>query len=102
MNRTRQPLRISAAVELLSLAVLLGNLATAHVPAVAALAGPIHGCAYLFTIIATVRDPRRTPATVVVAFLPGVGGLLALQRLTSAERHGEPASAASPHGGSPG
>jgi hypothetical protein len=75
-------LRIAAAVELASLVVLLGNLFTAHLPAISSLAGPIHGCAYLFTVIAVARDPRRTPAAIVLALLPGVGGLLALRRLT--------------------
>ncbi|MCC5576519.1 DUF3817 domain-containing protein [Microtetraspora sp. AC03309] len=83
MNRTRQPLRIAAAVELASLLVLLGNLATAHLPAISSLAGPIHGCAYLFTVIATARDPQRTPVAVGLALLPAVGGLLALRRLTT-------------------
>ncbi|MGW1102403.1 hypothetical protein [Streptomyces sp. NPDC002540] len=45
MDRNRTPLRIAAVVELVSLTVLLINLATLHYPAVASLTGPIHGCA---------------------------------------------------------
>ena len=76
---------VVAGVELVSLVVLLANLATVHWPAVAAAVGPVHGCAYLVVIIlafARTRDAR----TRLVAVLPGVGGLLALRRLTPAER----------------
>ncbi|MGG2461340.1 DUF3817 domain-containing protein [Streptomyces sp. RGM 3693] len=78
----RRPLRTAATVELISLIVLLTNLATVHLPAVASLAGPLHGCAYLFTIGAVARDPQRTGRPVILACLPGIGGLLALHRLT--------------------
>jgi hypothetical protein len=73
-------LRTAALVELVSLALLLINLATVHRPAVAALLGPIHGCAYLFVIGATIRESRATP-TRLRAIVPGIGGLLVLQRL---------------------
>ncbi|WP_347404443.1 DUF3817 domain-containing protein [Streptomyces sp. MST-110588] len=89
MHRTGAPLRIAAAVELASLIVLLGNLATVHLPAVTTLMGPVHGCAYLFTVVATARDPRRTFAAVASSLLPGVGGLLAVRLLNRAtERAG--------------
>ncbi|MFB7631124.1 DUF3817 domain-containing protein [Streptomyces sp. NPDC056149] len=80
---TRRPLRAAATVELASLIILLTNLATLHLPAVSSLAGPLHGCAYLFTIGAVARDPHRTGRSVLLACLPGIGGLLALRRLTS-------------------
>ncbi|WP_433444500.1 hypothetical protein [Nonomuraea sp. CA-141351] len=84
MSRTARPLRIAAAVEFASLIVLLGNLATVHLPAVSSLAGPIHGCAYLFTVVAAARDPRRTLVAAALAWLPGIGGLLSLRRLDKA------------------
>ncbi|MEV5597186.1 DUF3817 domain-containing protein [Streptomyces sp. NPDC052496] len=94
VRRDRQPLRTAATVELVSLVILLANLVTAHLPAVSSLAGPLHGCAYLFTVIATARDPRRSPAAVALSLLPGVGGLLALRSLTRAtERGGRSAEA---------
>ncbi|MFH8409302.1 DUF3817 domain-containing protein [Streptomyces sp. NPDC018019] len=87
VHRDHQALRIAATVELASLVVLLGNLATAHLPAISSLAGPLHGCAYLFTVVATARAPQRTAAAVVLSLLPGIGGLLAVRRLTrGAER----------------
>ncbi|TDP92788.1 DUF3817 domain-containing protein [Labedaea rhizosphaerae] len=77
-------MRIAAGVELVSLVVLLANLATVHWPAVAAAVGPTHGCAYLLVVILTFARTRdvRTRAMSVV---PGVGGLLALRQLATAE-----------------
>ena len=82
-------LRIAALVELVSLVLLLANLATVHWPPVASLLGPVHGCAYLFVIGATLQATRdrRTRLTAVV---PGIGGLLVLRRLGAG---GEPADA---------
>ncbi|MFY1673048.1 DUF3817 domain-containing protein [Plantactinospora sp. WMMB334] len=73
-------LRLAAGAELATLAILLTNLATAHWPQVSSAIGPIHGCAYLFVIVLTVRlsRVRRTRATAVV---PGIGGLLVLRQL---------------------
>ncbi|WP_208762343.1 hypothetical protein [Microbispora bryophytorum] len=42
----------AAAAELGSLAVLLANLATVHLPPVSSLVGPLHGCAYLVVVVA--------------------------------------------------
>jgi hypothetical protein len=73
--------RVIAAVEFLSLLALLVNLATAHLPVITSLGGPIHGCAYLFVVVATLRNPTvSTSTTKVLAWLPGVGGLLVLRR----------------------
>ncbi len=87
----RQLLRIAASVEFVSLIVLLANLATVHWPAVSSLTGPIHGCAYLFVIIATVSEAQATRQMKTLAFLPGIGGLLVLRQLTKgseyADRH---------------
>lgn len=82
MPHPPRPLRIAATAELTTLIVLLTNLATAHLPSVSSVAGPAHGCAYLFTVIAVARDTLRTPRAIVLSLLPGVGGLLALRQLT--------------------
>lgn len=74
-------LRAAAHVELASLTLLLANLATVHLQPVAALLGPLHGCAYLFVLGAAWRAEPATPAARAVAFVPGVGGLLAWRRL---------------------
>lgn len=68
--------RAVAAVEFVSLLVLLANLATLHLPAITSLGGPTHGCAYLFVVVATLRNPTATRTAKVMAWLPGVGGLL--------------------------
>lgn len=74
-------LRAAAMAEPVTLAALFANLATYHWPAVAALLGPLHGCAYLYVAIAVARDPDASPRTRVIAFVPAIGGLLALRRL---------------------
>jgi hypothetical protein len=66
-------------VELVTLLVLLVNLATVHLPAISSLCGPTHGCAYLFVVVATLRDPSATTAMKIMAWLPGIGGLLVLR-----------------------
>lgn len=73
-------LRIASAVELASLAVLLANLATAHLRPVSSLVGPLHGCAYLWVVIAVYRTGGSTSAR-IRALVPGIGGLLAMRRL---------------------
>lgn len=74
-------LRVAAATEAATLLILLVNLATAHVPAVAAAVGPVHGAAYLAAIVAALLTPDAPAAARWWAALPGVGGLLALRRL---------------------
>nr|PPQ57232.1 DUF3817 domain-containing protein [Streptomyces sp. QL37] len=89
-----RPLRIAAHAELVSLAVLLANVATAHLRPVSSLMGPAHGCAYLFVVIATWRLGRATTAVRAVAVVPGIGGLLALRLLGR-----RPGPAPAPQGG---
>jgi hypothetical protein len=91
VDRNRTPLKIAALVELISLVVLLTNLAVVHNASVASLTGPIHGCAYLAAISSVFRDPLRRGAIVVLAFIPGVGATLALRQLSSAEKSVAPA-----------
>ncbi|MEV6630397.1 DUF3817 domain-containing protein [Actinoplanes sp. NPDC051470] len=78
-------LRTAAIVELLSLAVLLTNLATVHVPAVASLVGPIHGCAYLL-VIGAAWHLTRSARTTLLAVIPVIGGLLALRATSRSDR----------------
>ncbi|MFE5621907.1 DUF3817 domain-containing protein [Streptomyces virginiae] len=73
-------LRIAAQVEAVSLALLLANLLTVHTEAVASLGGPVHGTAYLIVIL-TVRQASPEPSARSRAWIPGVGGLLALRQL---------------------
>jgi hypothetical protein len=68
-------LRIAAAVELISLVILLVNLATVHWAPLASLLGPIHGCAYL-AVIGAAWPVTRSRRARLLAFVPGIGGLL--------------------------
>ncbi|WP_235875026.1 hypothetical protein [Saccharopolyspora aridisoli] len=71
-------LKIAAAVEALTLVLLLGNLVTVHVPELSSSLGPVHGAAYLITIAAApAAIPTRARWLVLI---PGIGGLLALSR----------------------
>ncbi|MGH4031666.1 DUF3817 domain-containing protein [Actinomycetota bacterium Odt1-20B] len=83
MRTLRPPrtLRIAATAEALSLAALLVNLFTAHVPSLSALLGPLHGTAYLVVIASAWALPRATaPGARWRAVVPGIGGVLALRR----------------------
>ena len=84
MRSSARPLKIASALEPISLAILLLNLALGNAQSVATAVGPIHGCLYLFVIIATARDPRTTPRITALSVVPGIGGLLALRRLGAA------------------
>lgn len=75
--------RIAAFAELVTLVVLLANLATVHLKPVTSLIGPTHGCAYLVIVLATWRNSAAATAAKVVALLPGIGGLLVLRQLAS-------------------
>jgi hypothetical protein len=83
-------LRVAARVELLSLLVLLVNLATVHLAPVATLLGPLHGCAYLVVAGAAWQATRRRRPR-LLAFVPGVGGLLAERALRPDRRAGSAA-----------
>ncbi|KAF4406669.1 MULTISPECIES: DUF3817 domain-containing protein [Streptomyces] len=86
-------LRFAAAAEAVSLTILLLNLLTTHTEAVASLVGPLHGTAYLVTVVAVwqIPDTRGTGARWRAA-VPGIGGLLAVRRL----RHDRSAPPAGP------
>lgn len=77
-------LRVAAGVEAGSLALLLLNLATVHLDAVAGLVGPLHGAAYLGVIGSTLLLPVRRGVR-LRALVPGVGGLLALRAIRGSD-----------------
>ncbi|MDA5282529.1 DUF3817 domain-containing protein [Streptomyces sp. Isolate_45] len=83
MRRPDRLLRVCAPLELATLAVLLTNLGALHLQAVAAAVGPLHGCAYLIVVLTTAREPNADRTTIALSAVPGVGGVLALRRLTA-------------------
>lgn len=86
----RRPLRTSATIELVSLVVLLANIAIGNASEIAALFGPVHGVAWLFGVLATWRDPQRGTGATLRALVPGIGGLLALRTLQRADARAAP------------
>ncbi|MGH3838705.1 MAG: DUF3817 domain-containing protein [Pseudonocardiaceae bacterium] len=86
MSASLRLLRTATGVELVTLIVLLVNVVTVHWPAVSSVIGPTHGCAYLFVSIAAVRAAGATKHATLMALIPGIGGLLALRRLTTQRR----------------
>ncbi|MFJ3837510.1 DUF3817 domain-containing protein [Streptomyces sp. NPDC090054] len=83
MRRPDRLLRVCAPLELATLAVLLTNLGALHLQAVAAAVGPLHGCAYLIVVLTTTREPNADRTIIALSAVPGVGGVLALRRLTA-------------------
>ncbi|MDT9682167.1 hypothetical protein RND61_08780 [Streptomyces sp. TRM76323] len=81
-------LRAAALVEAVSVVVLFVNLFTVHAEPITSLGGPVHGSAYLITIVAafalTVAGSAGTARA--LAFVPGIGGMLVLRWL---RRHPE-------------
>ena len=74
--RTRW-LAVATTVELVTLAVLLVNLATVHWAPLASAVGPLHGTAYLVTAVLAWQLP--VPRGVRLrGLVPAVGGLLVL------------------------
>lgn len=96
VNGMNRPLRIAAAVELASLLVLVINLATVHVEQVASLCGPVHGCAYLMVLILTAWNPAADRTAKLLAWIPGIGGLLATRRIRATRRTNKRAEAITP------
>ncbi|MFF5987170.1 DUF3817 domain-containing protein [Prauserella flavalba] len=91
-----QTLRVAAAAEAGSLAVLLLNLVTVHWEPVSSVTGPVHGCAYLFVVVLAFRSDRRA-ATRIASLVPGIGGLLVLRTVEPRSRRpAEPASSPTP------
>ncbi|WP_327679567.1 hypothetical protein [Kitasatospora sp. NBC_00458] len=76
-------LRIAAAVEAASLTLLLLNLLTVHTKAITSMGGPVHGTAYLATVLSVWLTPALAlPGAKWRAFVPGFGGLLVLRLLS--------------------
>lgn len=77
-------LRAAALAELITLAVLLLNLVTVHWRPVSAVTGPLHGTAYLLVIGACLLIEGAPARVRLLAFIPAIGGYLALRDLRRA------------------
>lgn len=70
----RTLLRVAAAAELATLALLLLNLVTVHAPAISGALGPLHGLAYVGVIALVLADEGADAGTRARALVPGIGG----------------------------
>lgn len=71
-------LEICSVLELLSVVLLLANLATVHDPGLAAALGPIHGALYLLVAVTALFARNLLRRTRWQALIPVVGGVLTL------------------------
>ena len=74
-------LKIADAVEAVSVCLLFLNLFTVHWPAVSSALGPMHGTAYLVTIVITLSMAVASTRAKLLSLVPAVGGYHALRNL---------------------
>jgi uncharacterized membrane protein len=84
----RLALRLSATVEFVSLLLMLANLATLHLPAITKTLGPVHGLAYIVTIVLAVLLAEGRHRVWLLALVPAIGGLLSSRVLATASADG--------------
>jgi hypothetical protein len=82
---TLKVLNLAALVEAVSVCLLFANLFTVHWPAVSSALGPTHGTAYLVSIVCAFSVAGGTGRTKLLAFVPGIGGYLAVRSLRTAK-----------------
>jgi hypothetical protein len=71
-------LEVLSVLELVSIAVLLVNLATVHVPGVASVLGPVHGALYLAVAVTALLGRNLLLRTRLLALVPVLGGVFTL------------------------
>jgi hypothetical protein len=74
-------LSVLSTLELVSVVVLLGNLATVHDEAVAAALGPLHGALYLAVAVTALLGRGLTTRTRVFALIPLLSGPLTMRQV---------------------
>ena len=78
-RRVTRVLVVLAVLELLSLAVLLINLATAHLRPITQTMGPVHGAVYLGVVMIALLAPGLRKRDRMLGCLPVIGGALAVR-----------------------
>lgn len=73
-------LGVLGALEIVTLGVLVINLATVHEQVITRAIGPVHGAIYLTVVVMLLLIPRLRWATRLLGLVPVVGGALALWR----------------------
>lgn len=76
-------LSVAAGFEAASLLILFVNLFTVHAEVITSLGGPVHGMAYLVTIVMTfsLTSSGASAGARWRSLVPGVGGMLVLRQL---------------------
>lgn len=78
MRPLLRTLEVLSVLELLSMAVLLINLVTAHVDGVASVLGPVHGALYLAVAVTALLGRDLLLRTRLLALVPVLGGVFTL------------------------
>ncbi|MGJ6124401.1 hypothetical protein QN239_17700 [Mycolicibacterium sp. Y3] len=78
MSPLLRALSALSALELISVLVLLGNLATVHDPAVTRILGPLHGALYLTVVVTAVLGRGLAMRTRIGALVPVLSGPLTM------------------------
>ena len=78
MRPLLRALDVLSVLELLSIAVLFGNLVTVHLPGVAPIPGPVHGALYLAVAVTAIFGRGLLLRTRLLALVPVRGGVFTL------------------------
>ncbi|PJJ62014.1 hypothetical protein [Compostimonas suwonensis] len=74
----RTVLRVAGIAKVLTLAIMLGNLATVRLDPVGSVLGPVHGILYLVVVVLSLLQPIPVGKR-LLGLVPGIGGLLVLR-----------------------
>ena len=72
-------LRVASVLEVVTLGLMLANLFTVHDATVSSVMGPLHGFTYLTVVICALLVDGLPGRARMLAWLPVIGGLLALR-----------------------
>ncbi|BCJ70165.1 DUF3817 domain-containing protein [Polymorphospora rubra] len=78
MRPLLRALEVLSILELVSVAVLLLNLATVHLRPVTAAIGPVHGALYLAVAVTALLGRDLWPRTRLLALVPVAGGVFTI------------------------
>lgn len=78
MRPLLRTLEVLSVLELASVALLLANLATVHLPGVASVLGPVHGALYLAVAVTALFGRGLMLRTRLLALVPALGGIFTL------------------------
>ncbi len=78
MRPLLRTLEILSVLELVSIALLLGNRVTVDLPAVAPVLGPVHGALYLAVVVTALLGRGLLLRTRLLALVPVLGGVFTI------------------------